>query len=170
MILNWETAAELNNDRFEIEWSEDGSSFIYIGEVAGNGTTDFRNAYRFIDDQPLPGINYYRFRQVDYDGQFEYSPIIAVIVQEFFEEVTFKVYPNPVTEGKFNINLDGFRVGEEVVLSVMNMSGQKVFNQRIEASDEDQEIYLPQDTPRGIYTIIYQFRNQLKSDKLLIAR
>ncbi|MDW3196606.1 MAG: DUF2341 domain-containing protein [Cytophagales bacterium] len=170
VILNWETAAELNNDRFEIEWSEDGSSFIYIGEVAGNGTTDFRNAYRFIDDQPLPGINYYRFRQVDYDGQFEYSPIIAVIVQEFFEEVTFKVYPNPVTEGKFNINLDGFRVGEEVVLSVMNMSGQKVFNQRIEASDEDQEIYLPQDTPRGIYTIIYQFRNQLKSDKLLIAR
>lgn len=170
VLLNWETAAELNNDRFEIEWSEDASSFIYIGEVAGNGTTEFQQSYRFIDDQPHPGINYYRFRQVDYDGQFEYSPIIAVTVQEFFETAAFKIYPNPVTEGRFHLNLEGFREGEEVVVSVVNMSGQKVFNQRLEVADEDQEIYLPEGTPRGIYNIIYQYRGQIKSDKLLIAR
>lgn len=167
-ILTWETASELNNDRFEIEWSEDADSFIYIGEVAGNGTTDEQQSYRFIDNEPLPGINYYRLRQVDYDGQYEYSPIIAVTVQEFFEEAAFNIYPNPVTDGRFNLNLDGFREGEEITISIMNLSGQKVMTMQIEAADQDQEVSLPYGTPEGIYTIIYQYRGQLKSDKLLI--
>lgn len=171
VILSWETATELNNDRFEIEWSENATSFVPIGEVAGNGTTDEQQSYRLIDDKPLPGVNYYRFRQVDYDGQFEYSPIIAVTVQEFLEEsAVIKVYPNPVTDGRFDVNFEGFREGEEVTLTLMNLTGQKVFSQQMTVGDQDQEVWLPDGTPRGVYTILYQFRGSYKSDKLLIAR
>ena len=85
-LLSWETATELNNDRFEIEWSRDAASFVHIGEIDGNGTTDMLKRYMFVDNQPLSGINYYRLRQVDYDGQFEYSPIISVELEESMVE------------------------------------------------------------------------------------
>ncbi len=77
-LLTWETATEVNNDRFEVERSFDGSNFTYIGEVAGSGTTDVAQQYSYRDE----GITsfgaeeiYYRLRQVDFDGSYEYTPI-----------------------------------------------------------------------------------------------
>ena len=74
-ILEWATASELNNDRFEVERSLDGINYEYIGEVEGNGTTDLQVVYQFIDIAPRQGLNYYRLKQVDYDGAFEYSDV-----------------------------------------------------------------------------------------------
>ena len=170
VILNWVTATEINNDRFEVQWSDDAVSFIHIGEVAGNGTTQEDQYYSFIDREALTGVNYYRLRQVDYDGQYEYSPIISVQVEELQEKASFKLYPNPVTDGRFNLDMTGFREGETVQLNIVNLSGNTIRQYEVRAGEGVQEIELPQDTPQGVYSILYQFRGRIESDRLMILR
>ncbi|MEZ4990796.1 MAG: T9SS type A sorting domain-containing protein [Saprospiraceae bacterium] len=91
--LDWATATEINNKKFMVERSADGHSFQDLAEVAGAGTTSVPQYYEALDLYPYPGINYYRLRQEDYDGQFAYSDIVAVTFEQ--PETHLRVYPNP---------------------------------------------------------------------------
>lgn len=77
-LLNWTTASEINCDYFNIEQSIDGDQFKTIGTIKGAGNSVQTISYSFVDSNPVYGINYYRLRQVDYDGGFNYSQIIDV--------------------------------------------------------------------------------------------
>lgn len=92
--LHWSTASELNNDRFEIEKSFDGRTFHVIGQIVGNGTTNSMSDYQFTDTDPFNGINYYRLRQVDYDGTDDYSELVSVFV-DVQREYNITLSPNP---------------------------------------------------------------------------
>jgi len=78
VVLNWETASEINNDYFQIERSVNGSAWENIGFVEGEGTTTSTTRYEFVDENPLTGISYYRLKQVDFDDKFEYSDKVSV--------------------------------------------------------------------------------------------
>jgi hypothetical protein len=92
--LLWQTATELNNAGFVIEKSIDGSTFSNIGFVKGAGNVfDLKN-YEFIDAN-FDKTSYYRLKQVDFDNQFFYSPIVSL--QYKAEKGTVKIYPNPMT-------------------------------------------------------------------------
>jgi len=93
-LLKWETATELNNDYFQIEHSADGVNFAKIGLQKGAGTSFEPQSYQFVHPNPRASINYYRLKQVDIDGTFDYSEIRSV---NFAKEGTFQVYPNPST-------------------------------------------------------------------------
>lgn len=80
VTLHWATASEKDNSHFVVERSRDGLRFIGIGKVAGNGTTDLFTEYTLEDADALPGINYYRLKQVDFDGTTSYSKVIATRV------------------------------------------------------------------------------------------
>jgi hypothetical protein len=94
--LSWTTASELNNDFFEVQRSSDGRIFEPIGKVDGNGTRSTPLDYAFTDRAPKAGVNYYRLRQVDFDGAFEYSNVIAVEVKDKGGEIG--LFPNPASE------------------------------------------------------------------------
>ncbi|MBK8563113.1 MAG: hypothetical protein IPN76_07120 [Saprospiraceae bacterium] len=98
--LAWQTASELNNSHFCIERSSDGLNFREIGNVNGAGTSFEFQDYSFTDENPLPGKNYYRLRQVDFDGNFEFSKIIMV---EIDARPTTKLYPSLAADA---INLE----------------------------------------------------------------
>lgn len=91
-FLEWQTATERNNSHFEIERSVDGTVFEKIGEVAGKGTSVEVSNYTFEDKAPLSGVNYYRLRQVDFDGAFEYSAVRSVV---FGSTKKVTVFPAP---------------------------------------------------------------------------
>lgn len=74
----WETASETNNDRFEIEHSNDAIDFIKIATIKGVGNSTSRIKYNFTDYNPSQEVNYYRLKQIDLDGSFIYSPIISI--------------------------------------------------------------------------------------------
>ncbi len=101
--LFWTTASEENNVGFELQRSNNGRDFETIGFVEGIGTTENTNNYSFIDERPLTGDNYYRLKQIDYDGQYELS---NVIVLEFNTSANgvIKVFPNP-NNGQFTLEL-----------------------------------------------------------------
>lgn len=77
--LNWLTAAETNNDYFTVERSQGGLNFSTVGIVTGAGNSNTTSSYSFIDQQPHPGINYYRLKQIDFDGKHTYSNTISVL-------------------------------------------------------------------------------------------
>ncbi|MFY0673370.1 MAG: hypothetical protein JXQ87_08190 [Bacteroidia bacterium] len=99
VILDWQTAMEENNSHFEIERSIDGQTWEQIGTVAGQGSTFDISDYQFIDNG-LPITNnsslitiYYRLKQVDYDGEFDYSEIEVLRIHNMTND--FTAFPNP---------------------------------------------------------------------------
>ncbi len=95
ILLRWITASELNNSGFVIErlssnlWED-------IGFVNGKGTTTSSNQYSFIDNSPLPGVSYYRLKQLDFDGSFTYSNEIEVTFSDILTDFVLEQnYPNP---------------------------------------------------------------------------
>lgn len=93
ILLSFSTATERNNSHFEVERSNDGTTFEKIGEVAGKGNSVELTNYTFEDKNPLSGVNYYRLRQVDFDGKFEYSAVRSVV---FGSTKKVTVFPAPV--------------------------------------------------------------------------
>lgn len=93
--LKWITATELNNFGFEIERRDDFSSYEKIGFVNGNGTTTNRITYNFIDQNLSAKRYYYRLKQLDLDGTFDYSAEIAVDIEMLKDFKLFQNYPNP---------------------------------------------------------------------------
>lgn len=78
--LQWQTLSESNCDYFGVERSNDGITYAELTQMRGNGTTQATNDYLYTDLQPYAGMNYYRLRQVDFDGRSEYSPTRNVVM------------------------------------------------------------------------------------------
>ena len=91
--VNWTTLTEINNEKFEVERSFDGEIFETIGELAGAGNSSTILGYQFEDARAPQGVIYYRIKQTDFDGKFDFSPI--VVVNNNSEEGRLSVYPNP---------------------------------------------------------------------------
>ena len=92
--LEWNTIKEVDNDRFEIERSLDGKIWSKIGTVDGNGFSSTTLKYLFMDDQPQKGLNYYRLKQVDFNGKYSYSEVISIALKVESVDIisTFKDY------------------------------------------------------------------------------
>ncbi len=123
--LRWATASELNNKGFEIDRKFENGNFEKITFVGGNGTTTNLNSYSYSDNVSKIGTYYYRLKQVDFDGTFEYSNTIEVVVNAIPGEYTLaQNYPNPfnpATSITYNIPENGY-----VNLTVFNLLGEKV--------------------------------------------
>jgi uncharacterized repeat protein (TIGR01451 family) len=95
--LSWHTASEQNNDHFEVERSFDGTTFVKIGRVTGQGTTTSASVYAFNDANvaaQATGPVYYRLRQVDRNGTGTYSPLRTVSFTRV-AGIKLSLYPNP---------------------------------------------------------------------------
>lgn len=123
VVLTWETASEINNDFFEIQHSTNGRDFDVIGIEDGNGNSSQEIAYRHAHKYPVTGLNFYRLRQVDFDGQYEYSEIIVVDGLVSTENVEFSVYPVPTTQNNINIRVESNRNLGLVRVRIVGLSG-----------------------------------------------
>ncbi len=92
--LDWSTSQELNNSYFQVERSGDGSTnWSVISTVNGAGNSQVVNNYNSYDATPLGGVNYYRVKQVDFDGKSSYSNTVAVKMD--LQKVGVSVLANP---------------------------------------------------------------------------
>jgi len=104
VMVEWEVLTQQNNDFFTIERATNGIDFREIGKVDGAGTTQNKKNYTFVDASPEVGINYYRLRQTDYDGQNEvFDPVSVKYVPEISSIEIEKAYPNPF-ENQFKVD------------------------------------------------------------------
>ncbi len=91
--LVWQTENEVNTKNFEIEKSINGITYTTIGFTNARGNSALTQQYYFTDAAPLPGINYYRIKQMDNDGRYTYSTAIKVSTELNKNGIT--VYPQP---------------------------------------------------------------------------
>lgn len=97
--LVWNTMSEKDNEYFEVEHSTDGKYFHAVSKLSGQGTSQLNHQYRYRHTLPEPGMNYYRIRQVDYDGQSDLSPVMSVLFEGTLN-LFQPVYPNPTQTGR----------------------------------------------------------------------
>lgn len=136
--LTWKTTSETNNKGFEIERSADARSFEKIGFVDGNGDSKEVNTYHFTDLSPLFN-GYYRLKQLDHDGKFEYSKIIIVKGSR-----TLRIYPNPASDHVIVSGIDGVQD-----LQVVNEAGMTVLKTQASAT----KLISIQSLKPGLYAI-----------------
>ncbi|TZF85504.1 T9SS type A sorting domain-containing protein (plasmid) [Pedobacter sp. BS3] len=134
--LTWQTASEQNNARFIIERSTDGNSFHELGDVKGAGNAARPLAYSFLDNNPYPGLNYYRLKQQDFDGtSVDFKTIVALDFTMARSGSTVQVYPNPAKDQVHVLLKDQGR--QQLQATVYTMQGKQVHRSLINAADKD---------------------------------
>jgi uncharacterized repeat protein (TIGR01451 family) len=138
--LYWATESEVNNDRFEIERSEDGINFTKRGKVNGNGSTSSTINYSYIDNiNSGASIVYYRLKSIDFDGTIHNSKIIALRLKGTLNN-NFTVFPNPF-ESNIKITLTT-NTDISATCRIISFDGKEVVNRKISLQKGDNVIVL----------------------------
>ncbi|MCK7522013.1 MAG: T9SS type A sorting domain-containing protein [Ignavibacteriales bacterium] len=95
MFFRWITATELNNSGFEIQRGVEKNKYATVGFVRGKGTTTNQNEYTYADKDLADAKYYYRLKQVDFNGVYEFSNVIEVDVRSLEQYALEQNYPNP---------------------------------------------------------------------------
>ncbi|NII27839.1 hypothetical protein HB364_22340 [Pseudoflavitalea sp. X16] len=143
VLLQWITENEVNNQYFDVERSHNGADFIAIGRVKASTATTYRKEYPFTDQLPVTGINYYRLKQVDIDGRFEYSPIVTAVMDQ---QQDFIVLHPTIVKDMLHIRLS---TDKTVLISILDPGGRQVIHQQ--AKRQSLLLIPVQHLPAGIY-------------------
>ncbi|MFZ9846636.1 MAG: T9SS type A sorting domain-containing protein [Flavobacteriales bacterium] len=161
--VKWSTASDINNDYFVVERSKDASYFEPIATINGAGNSNQIINYYASDEAPLPGISFYRLKQVDFDGTTSYSSIVMVnsnAAENRVNSFGFTLYPNPTNNiahlSFFNIDKES-----EVMINVYDLQGKNVHSSvqyvsgegsiaSFDASTFDSGIYIVNTTIGGV--------------------
>ncbi|PHI18767.1 hypothetical protein CEQ90_16060, partial [Lewinellaceae bacterium SD302] len=133
--LDWSTTSEANNAAFVIEHSTDGRLFQAIGQVDGSGNSSSQLDYQFFHGQPVNGNNYYRIRQLDYDGASSLSEVRLVTMTS--DEVKVAVYPNPSADLLY---LQGIEAG---AIRIIDIQGRTILERDYQAGSAISVAALP---------------------------
>jgi hypothetical protein len=120
--LHWVTATEINNMGFEVQRLDAGGNWDLIGWVDGHYYYNGILEYHYQDLLPRQGVNYYRIRQVDYDGAYKFYGPVAVVYDPGLDAMDFKVFKNA---SSWHIALPG---EEQHLVEVFDLAGRKLFS------------------------------------------
>ncbi|MFA7272233.1 MAG: T9SS type A sorting domain-containing protein [Crocinitomicaceae bacterium] len=146
-LLKWRTASEINSDVMVVQKSEDGINFTAIGSVKGAGNSTTENKYAFEDFDIHQTVAYYRLKQIDFDGTFEYSNTISVI-----REGKMGLFPNP-TKGDITLKFAD-PIAVDWTISFTDLYGRNVTNsiEKRQAS-QDQMVFATDELKKGYYFV-----------------
>ncbi len=161
--LDWSTASEVNNDRFEIEKSIDGSTFNVIGSVNGVGNSNSLHTYHFTDASNNAEKSYYRLHQFDVDGKATYSKTIVVYSAK--KELALLASPNPFRD-QCTVTVTGVKGEATAQLIIYDLIGNVYDNEIMEVSNGSFEI--GKNLPSGIY--ICALKSEDKTTHLRIVK
>ena len=170
VVLNWSTATELNNQMFEIQRRTQDGQYATVGYVDGHGTTTEPQQYSYVDNTVENGTYYYRLKQIDFGGTYEYSQEVEVDVQG---PLTFNLeqnYPNPFNPST-NIR---YSVAQQshVKLAVYNLIGEEVavlVNKTVESGFYEVN-FNAANLPSGLYLYKLETPGFVKVKKMMLLK
>ncbi|MFY7734509.1 MAG: choice-of-anchor V domain-containing protein [Bacteroidia bacterium] len=156
--LNWKTASEVNNSHFEIEQSDDGEKWLNIGKVKGSNNSNSIKNYSFMCNHIANNNVYFRLKQVDFNGSYEYST--ALVIRDKASKISNLLYwDNSGKKLVFNA------VPSETEISIYNIKGELLHH----------NILLPQEIffnlphlLNGIYIIKANFNGNISCKKFIV--
>lgn len=160
--LDWATTQEVNNDYFIIQKRMPDGIFGEVGRTVGAGTTSEPQYYRHYDRTPMQAVNYYRLRQVDFDGTFSYSSVVEVKM----DNKDLLAYPNPTNDLLFfqlPADMKGY-----VQANLFDIQGRLVRSDSWALPMQDSPALKMGDLPPGTY--FYQVQSHLYQWQGLVVR
>jgi hypothetical protein len=165
-ILTWTLATEINNDFFTVERTLDGISFEEVLEMPGAGNSFSPLTYIANDENPLPGKSYYRLKQTDYDGQFEYSSLVELDNNYANDINSYDI--THIDNTKVVISYQVIK-NKQYDLYVYDITGKIVKHDRIYSEEGFNQYELDiKNYSSGTYFISLQNQNEVYSDKFII--
>ena len=166
--IQWETTNEINADYYQIERQQSGNGiFETIGKLPATTQPAQVNSYQFADHQLSQFATnskvLYRIKQVDKDGQFEYSKTVELINE--LQEISLKVFPNPATD-IVNITYSNQQAYQE--LRVQDINGKTILAKKIDYNDGTEQTLNVSSWPKGNYIVSLQGTQGTVSKKLLV--
>ena len=146
--LQWTTVEEINNAFFTVERSADGINYEALAQLDGAGTSTEIRAYQYIDQEPVNGNSFYRLKQTDFNGEFEYS-WVARVYMEPNQALTLRFYPNPVYGGE-DLHVEIIGMGQGTV-GLYDMQGKRMTE--ITASGNTTLVFKTGGMPAGLYLL-----------------
>ena len=152
--LNWATATEINNEYFSIERAGKDLNFKEIAYVPGADISSLTHYYHQLDENPLPGINYYRLKQVDYDGTATISDVKSVIVPYDGLSEDVYVYPNPANRGDLlDVKVPAAFSDGSCKIALYSQDGKEVWHTTQDMSGSIIQVPLSKSLTPGIYIL-----------------
>lgn len=173
ILISWKTATEKNVSHYEVERSRDAVHFEQIGSVRGpsGGYSTMPNIYYLNDWDVQPSVlYYYRVKNIDFDGSYEYSPIASAKIMSNSGLIVGDIFPNPSKNGEGGFYITAPENGE-VVIEIFNVLGQYFGEQRFPFSEGKNLIPLSYSNyPSGNYIVKISLRDTVLSRKWIIQR
>ncbi len=161
--LDWQTGTETNTDRFAVERSANGEDFTDVAFVPAAGNSPSLLTYQIADKQPLPGVSYYRLRQIDLDGKYGYSSIRTVNRTGIaLAPWVTSVAPNPFTD-VIHVASSGQDISD---MEVRLYEWTGALKARISTSSANLELKTPNLAP-GIYLLEIEQNGQMHRSKVV---
>ena len=166
-LISWTTATEVNNDYFQIEKSKDAKVWKNFDILKGTGNSNSLVHYEFLDNQLSENATYYRIKQVDYDGEYEYFPTLSILCNEStyaFEIIGYKFSGNHLDVSLKTDDADNIKI------TLCDISGKKIASYTVNNPDKgvnsiQQEVHVI----NGVYILIVEQNNTRVSKKLIVC-
>ncbi len=169
-ILRWATASEQDNDYFRLERSFDATHWITIAEVEGAGNSTTASTYSYIDTNVPFGIVYYRLRQVDFQGEFDFAPhVISLKRDTSDDELDFLIYPNPTITGTVQFRMSK-AFDTRLKVSIFDMSGKLLKQEYVQVDGQGTSAPIECDFDPGIYLFRVSTNDKMLAKPLVITK
>ncbi|MFT6213792.1 MAG: hypothetical protein ACJAS3_000179, partial [Roseivirga sp.] len=167
ILLNWQTASEINNAFYSIERGGDGIDFETIATIQGVGNSEVQSDYIFIDQQPINGVSFYRLRQTDFNGLSKTTEILRVVIFLKEEETRINIFPNPLKAGDLLTIKSKFNSASIARIRLYNLSGALQFE--FNSKERTEEIAIDIPLKSGIYVVhIFNSEGLFFTKRLLV--
>ena len=162
--LDFSTATESDNDYFQLERSVAGGAFVAIARIEGAGDSQDELSYTYRDFDYSAGVNYYRIRQVDFDGTEAFSDVIAVDAGG--SQLALSLFPNPANGADVTLQLGRDWNAEKVTAQVFTAAGQLVAEVRATSGSR---LFLPTaNLQAGLYAVRVSDGSRTVSQRLTV--
>lgn len=159
VLLEWETATEINNDFFTVEYSPNGTDFGAVETIQGAGDSKIPIKYVTTYDNIWYEKSYFRLKQTDFDRQFSYSDVISVETRELIKDLS--MFPNPA-----NVSITILNSSEDdVAMRMISQTGIVVLDLKPQRHFQEIDI---SGMPNGLYVVELTRGRTKSSQKLLI--
>jgi hypothetical protein len=163
--LQWTTSIEVNSKTFEIERSYDDSIFSSIGTIPAAGTSATQRNYSFKDPDIAQAMNYYRLKEIDMDGNFQYSK--QILLQQSSAAYDYRVISNPFLD-QVIIEFGQPQTGK-IITRLLDITGRQMIRQVNEGSAltiihmDVSNIHLSS----GVYLLEIQYNNEVHAERVI---
>lgn len=163
--LNWSTASEKNNDRFEVSRSVDAKNWQLVGSEKGKGNSEVTSSYSLTDNRPLNGISYYQLAQFDHDGTKSILSTKSLNLS-LGAAVEVQVFPNPVSK-EINFSIAN-HIGKKVEASLYSQDGKLLHKEQFSNDNKGNRLNISSIPTAGIYVLKLKGQGLAVSKKIVI--